>query len=238
MKLRFPRRKPRHLLLSLLYRLHKLPWAGDRAKLRLYLDLEWIFSNLINELSFRLYRPIEHPFRLEAISFLSGVLDKSHAVLDLGCKAGDMSALLADRVKKVVGIDHDAEAIDEARRTHRAENLLFVHDDARDFLARDRETYDVLILSHILEHIEEPEAMIRQFRDRFRFIYIELPDLDSSPLPRYRRDAKTALQYADDDHIWEFGRAEALELAASCGLEVLRSEFKYGVQRHWCRVVR
>ena len=44
MKLRFDRQKPRHTLLSICYRLAKLPFASANRKMRFYLDLMITFG--------------------------------------------------------------------------------------------------------------------------------------------------------------------------------------------------
>ena len=62
------------------------------------------------------------------------------------------------------------------------------------------------MLSHILEHLEEPEKFLNQFTSRFKYIYIEVPDLESTILSTFRNDLKMNLQYSDTDHVIEFSR--------------------------------
>ena len=70
MGIQVPREKPRSLLLSLLYRLLKLP-LPSKAKFKLFLNLEWIFDRLSHEMSFRVYRADNHPVRLFSKAFLT-----------------------------------------------------------------------------------------------------------------------------------------------------------------------
>lgn len=43
---------------------------------------------------------------------------------------------------------------------------------------RSEESFQVLILSHILEHVEKPEVLLKFGRDNFDKIYIEVPDFN------------------------------------------------------------
>lgn len=234
MGIRIPRKKPRHLLLSVIYRLHRLLPIGRRRKFGLYLDLEWIFDRLSMEMSFAHYGQEAHPFRRHALAFLHRHLKAEHAVLDLGCKTGFMSQAIAAKTALVVGVDHDADAIREAQATWQRSNLEFMHIDALLYLKGTQQRFDVLILSHILEHLDEPEAFLRSFKDHFAHIYIELPDFDRYYLNHYRKDLGRPLIYSDDDHVSEFDRDELRAIIDACGMRVVEAEYRFGVQRLWC----
>src|SRR5688500_2845956 len=107
MGIKLPRQKNRHFLLSVLYSIHKLLPFSDRKKLKLYLDLEWIFERLALETSFKHYGAEDHPIRKHALDFISRRIGPEDHVLDLGCKTGQMSWEIAEMAAHVVGIDHD-----------------------------------------------------------------------------------------------------------------------------------
>ena len=92
----------------------------------------------------------------------------------------------------------------------------------------------VLVLSHVLEHLDEPEAFLTQFSARFGFVYIEVPDFEGSAHNLLREQFGLELSYADADHISEFGRAELENLAQAAGLRIVDVERIHGVQRLWC----
>lgn len=73
------------------------------------------------------------------------------------------------------------------------------------------------------------------FKDRFSFIYIEVPDFDRYYLNHYRKDLKLSLIYSDNDHINEFDRWEMKSLLKECGIAIIESEFIFGIQRFWCK---
>lgn len=235
MSVRFKRKKPRSLLLSVLYKGAMLPWASDSFKLKLFLKLEWIFSRLAYEFSFKVIPEKDHPhFGKENRSFLLAQIKPGDTVIDLGSANGVMTAMLAEKAKQVYGIDHDARAVHRAKERYKATNIEFIAGNAEQFLAREDRRFNVLVLSHILEHIEDPAGFLKKFTQNFDRIYIEVPDYESNTLNLYRTNLNTDFQYTDEDHIWEFDRDSLLRIIGDAGLKVVLSEYRLGVQKYWC----
>jgi ubiquinone/menaquinone biosynthesis C-methylase UbiE len=230
------REKRRHFLLSVIYRLSKLPFLKQKTKFKLFLDLEWIFDRLAHEKSFKLYSANKHPIRLFTTNFIFQYLTPEQTVLDLGCKYGDIAYILAEKAKKVVGIDFNAVAIETAKTLYAKSNLVFEVGDALHFLEKNTEKFDVLILSHILEHLDNPKELIIDFKPFVEYMYIEVPDFDKSYLNHYRKDFKFDLIYTDTDHVAEYDRIDMVQLLKECKLEIIASEYRFGLQKHWCKV--
>jgi SAM-dependent methyltransferase len=228
--------KPKNLLLSIIYRLQKILPLSKTAKLKLFLNLEWIFDRLAHEMSFKYYSPLEHPVRNYSKKFILENIYETDTVLDLGCNLGDVSFIIAEKAKEVVGIDHNKYAIEIAIQRHKTANLIFYNREALEFLNENPKHFDVLILSHILEHLDHPKEFLLKFKDFFTRIYIEVPDFDRSYLNHYRKDLNLNLIYSDDDHISEFDRDELHILLNECNIEVFNAEYKFGVQKLWCKV--
>lgn len=95
---------------------------------------------------------------------------------------------MAQHVKEVVGIELNRTNYEKAVATYQAPNLSFVHSEARLYLSESKKTFDVLILSHILEHLDAPIDFLEQFRGQFRFVYIEVPDYHKTLSNLYRAD--------------------------------------------------
>ena len=235
MKIKFKRQKPRKIFFSVLYRLSKLPWASKKKKMKIYLDLEWMFNRLALEQPYKIYEPENHPNKIYSLNFLMNNIKESYVVLDLGCKYGEISYKIANKARKVIGIDHDKTAVEIAKSRYNKDNLTFIHSEAIDYLSKSKEKFNVLILSHTLEHLDEPEKFIINYKRYFDYIFIELPDFDLSYLNHYRYSLKLPLIYTDDDHIWEFDRDEIKKLCEKCGLKILNSECRFGVQKYWCQ---
>lgn len=235
MGIKLNRKKDRNWTLSVLYKLSKLPFMTLKGKFKLFLNLEWIFERLAHEKSFEYYSVKNHPLRIYSNNYILNLIKETDTVLDLGCHAGQITSVIASKAKQVVGIDYDAYAIDLANKNYKRENLIFIKDDVKNYLNSNSGVFDVLILSHILEHIEDPKKIILDCRPFITYMYIELPDFDKSYLNHYRIDLESDLIYTDIDHITEFDRFEMKTLISECGFSLIESEYRFGVQRHWCK---
>jgi hypothetical protein len=209
---------------------------SKKAKFKLYLNLEWIFDRFSHEYSFKNYIPEEHPVRTYTKLFLLHHIKTTDTILDLGCYAGDMSIYLSDKAKKVVGIDYNNVAITAAKKKYNKSNLNFICSDAYEYLNSSHETFDVIIMSHILEHLDDPESFLKKYTPFFKHVYIELPDFDKTLLNQYRKDHNLSLIYTDGDHVSEFDRFELQDLIKRSNLEIISSEYMYGIQKIWCNV--
>lgn len=235
MGVKLSRQKPRNILLSLIYRAQKILPFSSQYKIKLFLNLEWIFDRLAHEMSFKYYSPKTHPVRQCSKKFILDNLNETSCVLDLGCNLGDVSFIMAEKAKKVVGIDHNIAAIKIAKNRYQRQNLEFHHGEALEFLKSTSERFDVLILSHILEHLDDPQEFLNTFKDNFESIYIEVPDFERNYLNYYRRDLGVKLLYSDDDHISEFDRDDLKALLNNCKLEIINEEYRYGLIKMWCK---
>jgi SAM-dependent methyltransferase len=223
MGVRLERRKPRNLLASLIYRINRyLPLSKGR-KLDLMLDLAWVSHRLAieNAAELNLNRKAPNPF-------LQGGIKPDDRVLEIGCDRGQVLASI-DAAERV-GVDYNAAAIDAGKKQYPA--LTLIAGEARDFLAK-AEPFDVLILSHVLEHVDQPEEFAASVKDRFDRIYVEVPDFDWTDLNGLRVQRKRGLLHMDDDHVAEFDRDDLEQLFASLQLRIIDREFRHGVMRYW-----
>jgi len=234
MGLKFSRQKRRRLWLSLIYRIHRWARFPARSRLAFYLNAHWIFGRFAHEESHRLFKGDTHPLRDGTQRFLACHLPTDATVLDLGCGDGVLSTWLAANSASVVGVDHDLTHLSLAKNRPARSNLEFVHGDAGEFLDRCDHEFAVLVLSHVLEHLDDPEAFLSRFSARFEFVYVEVPDFEASAHNLLRENIGLELSYADADHISEFGRSELEDVVRAAGLRIVEVERIHGVQRLWC----
>lgn len=237
MGVKLTRHKPRVFLLSFIYKLQKLLPMSKKAKMKFFLNMEWIFDRLSHEMSFKIYEPDLHPVRQKSKEFILAHLSSQSKVLDLGCHTGDISFILAQKALHVTGIDFNASAIQEAQAKYKKDNLVFMSREALEFLQSGQHDFDTLVLSHILEHLDEPKQFLMEFKKYFKKIYIELPDFDKYYLNHYRQQLNVRLIYTDNDHVSEFDRDELNAILTACGIEIEVAEYRYGLQKLWCRVL-
>lgn len=205
-------------------------------KFRLFLDLEWIFNRLALEMSFRRYELSVHPWKRMTREYILEFVEPTDVILDLGCASGDIARAIASKAKYVVGVDHNPKLIGEAKGFKQQDNLSFVYMDALEYLETSDRTFNKLILSHILEHIDNPVDFLKSYTKFFDYIYIEVPDFDGTILNQFRKDEGLDLIHTDNDHVTEFDRHELVDIFDHCGLRIVRSELIFDVQRYWCKV--
>jgi len=94
--------------------------------------------------------------------YLREPLDR-YDLLNVGGSAGIIDNYLADHFRRVVGIDIDERAISHAQATYRRDNLEFRLADALNLPFAD-DSFDVVVCSHVYEHVPDPYKMFREIR--------------------------------------------------------------------------
>lgn len=234
MGLKFKRKKKRNILNSIIYRIAKLTWFSNRRKFEFFSNLDWIFNRIAHEAWMNEFaHSEEHPAREYLFRFLKNKIPDHAKVLDLGCGYGEISCKLGQFCHEVVGIDKDSLKIQVAHNKYACANVKFICSDALIYLESNSRNFDVLILSHILEHLDEPFVLLDNFKNYFKYIYIEVPDFENTYINIIKEKFNIPLNYTDEDHIYEFDRTEMEKLFKSLKMQILSSEFRNGVMRYW-----
>ncbi len=92
---------------------------------------------------------------------LTRVSDKD--VLDLGCNNGYGTALLAQKARKVIGLDLSSSAIVDAQRRFSRDNLDFICYDGARLPFSDR-SFSAVISFQVIEHIADVELYLSEIR--------------------------------------------------------------------------
>ena len=80
------------------------------------------------------------------------------SVLNVGGSAGAIDNFLANHARRVIGIDIDETAIEHAQQKFKKDNLEFQVADALN-LPFDDASFDIVICSHVYEHVPDPVKM-------------------------------------------------------------------------------
>lgn len=108
-------------------------------------------------------------------------------VLDLGCGAGQVAALLFDRgLPAYLGVDFSPQAIEQARQVCPGYAFRVADVMSSDVLAS--ESYDTLLALEFLEHLENDLQVIEQLRPGVRL----LASLPNFPYPSHVRHFSSA----------------------------------------------
>lgn len=209
------------------------PGNALRRLFRLQDDVE----RLINERAMA-YGDGEHPkHRLTRYHdfFVERIPDASR-VLDIGCGYGAVARSIANRVRGAVvtGIDMDEPRLTQARQADNPGNLNFVLGDALADLPPDK--WDVVVLSNVLEHIEERVRFLRSIRDMAK------PDILLLRVPLYERNWQIPMRdeldvpyFSDSTHFVEHKLLEFEDEIRSGGYVVTYQQTLWGEIWAECR---
>lgn len=193
--------------------------AGLRRLLRVRDRLEWV----LNERAMA-YGDGEHPkHRLMPyhVFFIERIAD-GERVLDVGCGYGAVARSIAHARPhcRVVGIDSDAGRLSQARAAENPPNLEFVAGDATAAVPDGR--WDVMVLSNVLEHIDDRVAFLRALQTSTGAERLLLR------VPLFERDWQMALRRelgvdfrSDADHRIEHTLAEFDDEICRAGLHAV-----------------
>lgn len=161
---------------------------------------------------------------------LSENLGRPRTVLDVGCGVGLNGQAARRRGAHVTGLEIVPASIARAREV--LDEVLAV-DITRDEGVREAlsgRTFDVLLFADVLEHTEDPRAVLERFLPYLAedgHVLISLPNVAAWPVRlglAAGRFEYTSSGILDDSHLRFFTRETATRLATASGLEVLRVE--------------
>ncbi len=158
-----------------------------------------------------------------AHSFAVDMVGANKRVLEVGCAAGHVTRILASRGCDVTGIEVDPSAARSA--AEHASEVLVADLDVDDYMAKlEDQTFDVVLLGDVLEHLRDPLSAMRSFMklvEPHGYIVASLPNVAHV-------DVRLALfqgrfQYGewgllDRTHLRFFTRASGEQLLRDAGL--------------------
>ncbi|MBM4364462.1 MAG: class I SAM-dependent methyltransferase [Deltaproteobacteria bacterium] len=155
-------------------------------------------------------------------------IDAAERVLDVGCGKAELARDIAERSgARVTGIDFDEGYLAHARRRGLPERLDVELADALDY--RPQEPFDVVVLSDVLEHIEQRPALLRALRDRTgaRRFLIRVPVFERDWTVPLRKEL--GLPYFGDlTHFTDYVPGQLEEELRVAGLELVDQQLRSG----------
>jgi len=157
-------------------------------------------------------------------------------VLDIGCGYGAVARSVALHVPgaQVTGVDIEPSNVAQARAADNPSNLTFVEGDATEAFP-DGE-WDVVILSNVLEHIDDRPGFLAKIRKSLHpgQLLIRVPLFERSWHLPMRREVGANI-FSDPDHRIEHTRREFAQEVAAAGLDIVEFQTPWG--EIWARCV-
>jgi ubiquinone/menaquinone biosynthesis C-methylase UbiE len=162
-------------------------------------------------------------------NFFINNLTQGDRVLDIGSGNGLLSYKMATNVPHatVVGVELNESNIIFAREHYRHPGLSFIQGDATDSLPDD--SFDVITLSNVLEHIEHRDVFLKEITDKFHpgKLLVRVPVLERDwrvPLKK-----ELGIDYRlDPTHFTEYTQESYLDELRQAGLTAESMEFRWG----------
>jgi glycosyltransferase involved in cell wall biosynthesis len=154
----------------------------------------------------------------------TGQLPSGTRVLDVGCSDGQFGALVRQQGHRVDGVDVVKHEGVSDRLDH------FIEADVSTGLPYDTATYDVVIAGDILEHVVDPETLLKDLRDHLEpggEILVSVPNFahwyprGKVALGRFDYDQRGPL---DHTHLRFFTRRTFERLINDCGLLIVERD--------------
>jgi len=141
-------------------------------------------------------------------------------LLDVGTGIGSLMAVASENGFRVSGVEYSPWASDFAR----AEKGLEVFTGTLEEARFPGETFDVVVLNHVLEHLERPGETLREVRrilKRDGVLVIGVPNIES-----IMACLLGARWYSlkPGEHVWHFSPATLCRLVRETGFEVIEWE--------------
>ncbi|MBI2133704.1 class I SAM-dependent methyltransferase [Candidatus Woesearchaeota archaeon] len=144
---------------------------------------------------------------------------KSGRLLDVGSGRGMVLSVAKELGYDALGVEISKYDSEYSRR------FLGVSVITEDFLsAKIKGRFDVIVMNHVLEHIENPRQILTKAKDLLAddgILFIGLPNYDSG----WRRlQGESWYPYQHTQHVWQYSPRTLKSLLGSCKLRVLKTE--------------
>lgn len=140
------------------------------------------------------------------------------------CEIGAFDGLLLNIFKnngcKVFGYELNDRAREYAKNKY---NI-----DLKPNFLEDNQKYDIIILSHVIEHFKEPKEILLKIKSMLNdngFIYIEVPNSPIINQSKNQCSYETFIKYLTTTHTVNFNMDNLKAFAKNCGLKIIKSQY-------------
>lgn len=173
-----------------------------RNKIRKFIKNNRYLSNLLQGIFIRLHNYSYHKISeyagylnndihpkhsiLDYHKFFTDRVDASDQILDIGSGNGFLAYDVAEKAKNVIGIDIQEYNVRDAQKVYQRDNLEFLVGDATVYNFQNK--FDKIILSNVLEHIEDRVQLLKDVKKLSSIILLRVPMINRDWLTVYKKN--------------------------------------------------
>jgi len=172
------------------------------------------------------YKKFESTFRNifgRRLKLISRFIKKSGKVLDIGCSTGAFLDLFKETGWLTWGVEPSASAAMAGKKGHHVLRSTFEKTKLPD------SNFDLVILNHTLEHMDNPELILKKVYKKLKkegIFFVDVPNAGGL-------GAKLLGKYwpyrLPDEHKWQFTKKSLSKIFEKSGFEILHWESRSGI---------
>lgn len=174
-------------------------------------------NNIKNKLFETAKSKMRYARSLSQFNFIKQTIDlKNKDICEIGAFDGLLLSLFKKNNNNVFGYELNDDARVYAKKKYDI--------DLKENFLESKSRYDIIILSHVIEHFREPKEILIKIKSMLKengFIYIEVPN---SPMPN-ECSYNMLMRYLNTEHIVNFNMDNLIKFAESADLKIVRSEY-------------
>lgn len=198
----------------------------SRKIIKTLFGIEIFMDKLINFLAIAENNGVHPKYKLTKYAdFFLNNISPENSVLDIGCGIGYVAYIISEKAKKVTGVDIENKNISVAKNKFARNNLNFIAADATTYDFNEK--YDAIILSNVLEHIDERVKFLSGIKNLAPKILIRVPMINRDWSVLYKKELG-AKYLSDDGHFIEYTIDSFQEEMEKAGLKIESYSIQFG----------
>lgn len=163
-----------------------------------------------------------------------GHIEPGWVILDIGCNTGLVSWLLAEKATFVYGIEIQNKLIKEAELKRKKDNIEYICADATKIDFGMYKPIDCVVLSNVLEHIEDRDIFLKKVITNLKWrnpehkrLLFRVPMINRDWIVLYKRELGLDHR-SDKSHFIEYTFEEFEKELSLAGLRIVKYDIKFG----------
>lgn len=162
---------------------------------------------------------------LNYYNFFLDNVSSEDKVLDIGCGNGACTNAVSKKVSRAIGIDISQKNINFAKEKFSNNNLIYITGDATKYIFDEK--FDTILLSNVLEHIENRIEFLQKIKRLAPKILIRVPLLSRDWLSVYKKEIGCEYRL-DKTHFIEYTNEIFIEEIKEAELKIENFYVKFG----------